>query len=181
MEGHTQALEKSMQFENNYYNWTSQLASNSNLIAANFGLTMQQQRMLLLSFIPSISPLFKELSMKKDLGSMFTFISMNSDSLSTRSKLEYQIEKWQLATTNQHDLIHSLLHLKDLFVRHTDVDLDRIDQRQLYLQLVARLHREKGMPAIISCRLDETRFRIERLDDAVEMNALLITAIKDIR
>ena len=45
---------------------------------------------------------------------------------------------------------------------------------------MARLRREKGMPAMISCRLDETRFRIERLDDAVEMHALLITAIKDI-
>ena len=77
-------------------------------------------------------------------------------------------------------MIHSLLHLKDLFVRHADVDLDRIDQRQLYLQLVARLRREKGMPAVISCRLDETRLRKERLSDAVEMNALLITAIKDI-
>ena len=36
------------------------------------------------------------------------------------------------------------------------------------------------MPAIISRRLDEMRLRIERLDDAVEMHALLITAIKDI-
>ena len=36
------------------------------------------------------------------------------------------------------------------------------------------------MPAIISRRLDETRLRIERLDDAVEMHMLLITAIKDI-
>ena len=85
-----------------------------------------------------------------------------------------------MSTGNQRELIHSLLFLKDLFVRHADVDLDRIDQRQLYLQLVARLRREKGMPAVISRRLDETRLRIERLSDAVEMHALLITAIKDI-
>jgi hypothetical protein len=84
-------IERVVRLDMNPYEFLVELLGMSNTIAASYGLTMDQQRLLVLSFIPSTHDLYKELSLHSSLNGFFAVATMNSTSILSKAELGPEI------------------------------------------------------------------------------------------
>jgi len=178
MEANFKNLEKTLSFNDNVYNFALQLSSYSNIIAANYGLSKEQQKKLVLTFIPTMSALYNDLSMTSSLEKMFDQISTNCDLLCTKPEMEAKINNWQLDCSSWKGITHSVLHLKDLFILYENRPVNQINIRDLYEKVFTRIRKEK-LTIAVGKKVDEARILMANCTDMVDFHDLIVSSLKD--
>jgi len=173
-------LEKHIAFKETPYNFALAVACESNSIASNFGLSKIQQLHLILSALPRTSTVYQEIFLfNNNLEAVFDFLSTNSSTLLTKSDIESKIEAWSLNTADMDKLAETVGNLKILFLQIQNKPVEEVDQRQLYLQIVMRIRRER-LPSFILRNLEEARILIENETDPLRLFSTLMSAIRPI-
>jgi len=173
-------LEKHCVFREQPYNFALAVASETNSIASNYGLSKIQQLHLILSALPRTSTVYQEIFLfHNNLDAVFDFLSTNSTTLLTKSDIESKIEAWSLDTTNMDKLAETVGDLKILFLQIQNKPIEEVDQKQLYLQIVMRIRRER-LPSFILRALEEARILIENETDPLRLFSTLMSAIRPV-
>jgi hypothetical protein len=172
-------IERVVRLDMNPYEFLVELLSMSNTIAASYGLTMDQQRLLVLSFIPSTHDLYKELSLHSSLTGFFAVATMNSTSILSKTELDQKFEGWKLNLTNMTTLNNSILTLKSILIDLENKDPAKIEQTGLYRNMIKRIKRE-NLTIYTLRALDDAMYRIELENNEVELHQLLLAPLRDI-
>ena len=106
--------ERSMSFKESPYNYVLELCGNSNAVASNYGLSKNQQRLLILSHVPATSDVYKELKDLQTLDSLFHFTNISASATLTRGEAETQLESWHLDVSTSETMTASISRLKRL-------------------------------------------------------------------
>jgi hypothetical protein len=178
MESNHKQIEKSLSYKDNVYNFALELGSSSNIVASNYGLSKAQQKSLIMSFIPTMSPLYNDLIMTPSLDKMFEQITINCDLLCTKPELEDKINRWSLDYSSNKGITHSVLSLKDLFIMYEDKPVGQIDVRDLYEKIFTRIRKEK-LSLAVTRKVDEARLLMPMAGGMVEYHNLILTSLKD--
>jgi hypothetical protein len=80
------------------------VAAESNNVARDFELSMDQQHMLILSYLPGNEFVYRFLSMHEKLPDMLKTISLYATNVVTRNKLEKQLNAWVLVNTSETEM-----------------------------------------------------------------------------
>ena len=151
----------------------------TNSIAANYALSKDQHKALILSAIPTTSVLAKELKLLSSLDHIFSLASLNASSIHTKAELEAKLEGWHLNHSSYATLNESIGLLKTLIADAEDFSPDAGSQRRLYALMIRRIKRER-LPASVHSNLEEARMRIENEYDAMRLHEIFLAAIKPV-
>lgn len=168
----------SIGFTESPYDFLLEICGHSNAVASNYGLTQDQQRLLILSVIPSTHVLSKELAMLEDLRQVFKFANMQSSIVQTRAEVEAKIESWKLDSSSTRGLSESLSELKILIVESEQMDYARIDVQALFALMVKRIKRER-LTAFARRKLDEFLYELRSNSDQLELLYHLQTILRN--
>ena len=168
--------ERSLAFKIAPYDYLLNLLGSSNSIAANFGLSKEQQLILILNHIPSTSAVSKELKMMGSLDRVFALVCLNCSTLLTKAELETKIDCWSLDTSSHQALSESLSILKALYADSGEFDLGGGDQSFLYTEMLRRIKREALSPSV-NRQLEEARIFLEQERDPLILHQVLLSSL----
>jgi hypothetical protein len=89
----------------------------SNNLVRDFELSMDQQRTLILSYLPGNEFVYRFLSMHDKLPDMLKTISLYATNVVTRNELEKQLNAWMLVNTTENEMYMSIIKLIDMLNR----------------------------------------------------------------
>lgn len=161
------------------YDYLLEVCGHSNMVAASYGLTQGQQRLLIMSAIPATHSLSKELTILKDLETIFKFANLQSSSVATRAEIEYRIDHWKLDTSNTRALGESLGELKILLIEAEGLDYTAIDIPYLFSLMIKRIKREP-LPPYVRRKLDEFSFDLRTNDDPIDLQNTLQVILRSV-
>ncbi len=110
-------IEKSLTYVQDAFNFAHAVAAESNNVARDFELSMDQQRMLILSYLPGNEFVYRFLSMHEKLPDMLKTISLYATNVVTRNELEKQLNAWVLVNTSETEMYMSIIKLIDMLNR----------------------------------------------------------------
>ena len=168
--------ERSMSFKESPYNYVLELCGNSNAVASNYGLSKNQQRLLILSHVPATSDVYKELKDLQTLDSLFHFTNISASATLTRGEAETQLESWHLDVSTSETMTASISRLKRLILEVAGKEYSG-NHRFLYTEVVKKIRHEK-LPAWALRSLDECRVRMEQEDSVDKLHAILLASLK---
>ena len=90
-------IERSTLFKDHPYDFLLEICGVSNTIAANYAISEEQHKALILSAIPTTSVLAKELQLLSSLDHIFSLASLNASSIYSKAELEAKLEGWHLS------------------------------------------------------------------------------------
>ena len=172
-------VEKSIQFADAPYEYLLEVAALSNVSASTYGLTREQQRYLVLNFIPPTSFIYKELG-SMNLEDIFYLASTNSVAILTPAELDKKLEEWQLDVSSLQKLNESLGQLKAISIEVLRMPIEKVCHKTLFMGMVKRIKREKSLTQVTVRKLDEAMFEIERESNPVELHKLLLAPLKEV-
>ena len=172
-------VEKSIQFVDSPYEYLLEVAALSNVSASTYGLTREQQRFLILNFVPPTSFIYKELG-SMNLEDIFYLASTNSVAILTPAELDKKLEEWQLDVSSLQKLNESLGQLKATSIEVLRMPIEKVCHKTLFLGMVKRIKREKSLHPATIRKLDEAMFEIERETNPVELHKLLLAPLKEV-
>jgi hypothetical protein len=120
-------LAKSITLLEKPYDFLLSICSVSKNAAYTYGLSKAQHRLLILSFIPTNSVIYKDLMLLRSLNDIFYFASINSSLMKTKSELEYALDTWKLDFSSHSSLNASLTQLRTALADLTGKDYADID------------------------------------------------------
>jgi hypothetical protein len=101
-------LAKSITLLEKPYDFLLSICSVSKNAAYTYGLSKAQHRLLILSFIPTNSVIYKDLMLLRSLNDIFYFASINSSLIKTKAELELALDSWKLDFSSHSSLNASL-------------------------------------------------------------------------
>ena len=105
-----------------------EVAALSNISASTYGLTREQQRHIILNFIPPTSFIYKELG-SMNLEDIFYLASTNSVAILTPAELDKKLEEWQLDVSSLQKLNESLGKLKATSIEVLRMPIERVNHQ----------------------------------------------------
>ena len=172
-------VEKTVQFAESPYEYLLEVAALSNISASTYSLTREQQRHIILNFIPPTSFIYKELG-SINLEDIFNLASTNSVAILTPAELDKKLEEWQLDVSSLQKLNESLGKLKATSIEVLRMPIERVNHQTLFMGMVKRIKREKWLPQSTVRKLDEAMLEIEREPNPVELHKLLLAPLKEV-
>ena len=173
----TKITERSLDFRERPYDYLLDLLSASNQVAQNFGLSKEQQLLLILNSIPGTGSIYKELRMMGSLENVFKLVNINCSTLSTKAELEVKIENWSLNTSSHQALSESLCVLKALHLDTDDFSCNGDTQNELFIALLKRIKRESLSP-FVKRQLEEARIFLEVETNPIVLHEILLSALR---
>ncbi len=170
-------IERGCTFQQAPYNFIAELCAESNNVASNFGLTREQQRELILSYVPSQDPTFHALKRMGTLEGIFRAATDGSSKICTRAELSKQIADWTLDTSSAMKLTISVDQLLVLLEKQEGEPKTLSDQVILYRRAIQRI-KQLSLPAAIAANLDEADIRIMGEDDVLELMRHLMAPLR---
>ncbi len=113
MNSRVKIIEKASTFSADPFRFAQCIATESNIVARDFSLSMKQQRALILSYLPNSVPEYNILELNDNLQGLLATISTFSTSIMTRSALEKAINDWSLDVSSERAMHTSLCQLID--------------------------------------------------------------------
>ncbi len=107
-------IEKSLTYVQDAFNFAYAVATESNNVARDFELSMDQQPLLILSYLPGNEFVYRFLSMHEKLPDMLKTISLYASNVFTRNELEKQLNAWMLVNTSETEMYMSIIKLIDM-------------------------------------------------------------------
>jgi hypothetical protein len=170
-------IEKSLTYVQDAFNFAHAVAAESNNVARDFELSMDQQRMLILSYLPGNEFVYRFLSMHEKLPDMLKTISLYATNVVTRNELEKQLNAWVLVNTSETEMYMSIIKLIDMLNRiREDYGLNPPNIPELFRSAVTWIQRQTNIPRHVRDHLYEARLRIRPDDSMTEANAILVAA-----
>ena len=173
-------IERSLTFLATPNEFFLEVCSTSNSVAAAYGLSQEQQKLLILSYIPKTSTLFKELDLLDTLTQFFDLASISSGTILTKAEIDQRIEKWRLDLTSPEGLTESLRNLKALLMDLDGRGGNQIDQRVLYSDIIRRLKRDPSLNVTILKQLDTCLFQVEQERDPIRLHQIVLMPLKEL-
>jgi hypothetical protein len=162
-----------MTLEKNSYDYVYEAAVISASVSANYMLSMDQHRHLLVDSIPS-SPEKNLISKCTTLENLLNVISTLAPCLKTRSQIESEIKQWSLVTLSTETITRSVSKLTDLIEAiNSDAPLSHPD---LFRAIISRILLEK-LPERVSKELVEARHKIASSDNLNTLLQLLLSVL----
>jgi hypothetical protein len=128
------------------YDFLLSICSVSKNAAYTYRLSKAQHRLLILSFIPTNSVIYKDLMLLRSLNDIFYFASINSSLIKTKAELEFALDSWKLDFSSHSSLNASLTQLRTVLADLTGKDYADINLTSLYISMHQRILRER-LPA----------------------------------
>jgi hypothetical protein len=169
-------IEKSMTYRSDKYNFVQAVAAESNTIARDYALNKEQQRNLILSYLPNTEYFYRVLNLDKSLAGTLATISTFSTNVVTTNDLERQLNEWILLNDSQTIMFDCLNNLLDMLNRSRE-DYGKADPYipALFKAAISRIQRQSNIPRIIRESLFEARLRI-REEDSINENINVLVA-----
>ncbi len=149
-------IEKSLTYVQVAFNFAHAVAAESNNVARDFELSMDQQRMLILSYLPGNEFVYRFLSMHEKLLDMLKTISLYATNVVTRNELEKQLNAWVLVNTSETEMYMSIIKLIDMLNRiREDYGLNPPNIPELFRSAVTWIQRQSNIPRHVRDHLYE--------------------------
>jgi hypothetical protein len=177
MQASVRTIEKSFDFLENPFNYLLEVATRSNSVASNCGLSKMQQAALIMSFIPATSPIYRDLAMLDTLEELFHYANLCSTTTMTRTKILAKIDAWTLDTKNYATLNESLAALRTYYADLSGKG-NKVNKVELYQKVLQIVKKERGIPSFVHRMLDESNLKIERETNSGEMLELVLAPLK---
>jgi hypothetical protein len=177
MQASVRTIEKSFDFLENPFNYLLEVATRSNSVASNCGLSKMQQAALIMSFIPATSPIYRDLAMLDTLEELFHYSNLCSTTTMTRTKILAKIDAWTLDTKNYATLNESLAALRTYYADLSGKG-NKVNKVELYQKVLQRVKKGRGIPSFVHRMLDESNLKIERETNTGEMLELVLAPLK---
>ena len=169
-------IEKSYTFTADPFNYVMMICRESNKLAADFYLSKNQQKNLILEHVPT-SVVYNYMKKSTSLEDLFLIVSTLSTHAVTRASLEKQINAWKLVNTDETQMYFSILQLMDLLDKNReDYEFRNAVPSELFRAAVAIIYRQDGIPRFIKDKLEEARLRVRDTDGLGEMTQVLASA-----
>jgi hypothetical protein len=169
-------IEKTYTYATDPFNYVMMICRESNKLAADFYLSKNQQRNLILEHVP-ISAEYNYLKQAKSLEDLFLTVSTLSTQAVTRASLEKQINAWRLNNRDETVMYRSIVALMDLLDKsREDYEYRDAVPADLFRAAVAIIYRQDGIPRFIREKLEEARLRVRDSDGLGEMTQVLASA-----
>lgn len=173
--------ERIFPFRENPYDFLLELCGHSNSIASNFGLSEQQQRMLIQASIPNTHPMYSELLMCENLSEIFNFASVNSSAIPTKAETEANLDLWTLDVSSFANLNESIGRLKQLIIDSQQWDYNEgIDQRLLFEMIVSKVKKSTKVPKYVESKLDSFLVDIKNEKSHSTIHELLLGILRNL-
>ena len=168
MQAKVRVIERGTTFQQAPYNFVAELCSESNNVASNFALSKDQQRELILSYVPSQSPTYHALKRSGTLEGIFRAATDGSSKICTRAELGKQIADWTLDNSSAMNLTSSVDRLLVLIEQQEGEPKTITEHVALYRRAIQRI---KGinLPAFVAQLLDEADIRIIGEENIMEL------------
>jgi hypothetical protein len=158
------------------YDYLLSLCSISKNAAYTFGLSKAQHRLLIMSFIPSNTTIYKDLQLLRNLDDVFYFASINSSLIKTKAELESALDLWKPDFNTYSGLQLSLTHLRTLHADLTGKNYEDINVTQLYIQIHRALLKQR-LPQWMLRDLNDLYPRIESSSSALELHSAILSCL----
>jgi hypothetical protein len=169
-------LNKAITLVDRPYDYLLSLCSISKNAAFTFGLSKAQHRLLIMSFIPSNTTIYKDLQLLRNLEDVFYFASINSGLIKTKAELESSLDQWRPDFSSYSGLQSSLTHLRTLHADLTGRNYEDINITELYIQIHRTILKQK-LPAYMLRDLNDLYPRIESSTSALELHSAILSCL----
>jgi hypothetical protein len=177
MQNHIKVIERVFIFSERPFDFLVELCGYSNAVATAHRLSREQQKMLILHFIPTTSPIHKMIKTLPTLEAIFHYASTSSTIILTRADLEKQLDSWKLDTSSYNNLNMSLAVLKSLLMDINPGKFKMRNRSQLYIAMARQINRQKLTPWVYRS-MEEVILKLEQENDESEMYSMILAVVK---
>jgi hypothetical protein len=177
MQGHVKVIERTYTFLDKPFDFLVELCGSSNTVATTHKLSRDQQRLLLLHFLPSTSPLNKMVKSFSTLEEIFRYASTSSSVIMTRAELEKTLDNWKINVSSFTELNVSIAVLKSILMELNPHKFEGKDKNKLYILMARQINRQK-LNAWVNRSLEEIMLKLENEHDEGEMYAMILSVLK---
>jgi hypothetical protein len=177
MQNHIKVIERAFIFSERPFDFLVELSSYSNAVATAHKLSREKQKMLILHFIPTTSPIHKMIKTLPRLEAIFHYASTSSTIILTRADLEKQLDSWKLDTSSYNNLNMSLAVLKSLLMDINPGKFEMRNHTQLYIAMARQINRQKLTPWVYRS-MEEVILKLEQGNGESEMYSMILTVVK---
>jgi len=142
-------------------------------------LNMQQHYQLIFAHLPLRHPIRTWLgtNSSENLAGLLSHISTLSSQVHSRYNLEKMISLWRLDNKDEKSMYLSIANLYDLLDRSREDFSERpANCYKMYMEIIAIIQRQEGLPKFIQENLHEVRLKISEKDKPVHMTQMLVAA-----
>jgi hypothetical protein len=177
MQNHIKVIQRAFIFSERPFDFLVELCGYSNAVATAHKLSREQQKMLILHFIPTTSPIHKMIKTLPTLEAIFHYASTSSTIILTRADLEKQLDSWKLDTSSYNNLNMSLAVLKSLLMDINPGKFEMRNRSQLYIAMARQINRQKLTPWVYRS-MEEVILKLEQENDESEMYSMILAVVK---